>query len=385
MDWENREHSTNTQEFKETIQAFVGHEMFDMFVTRLFPNTSKEELKRRLLEMECIEEFQSVFMYRACQWVIEKTMTSFTYSGTEYLDERPRLFISNHRDIVLDAMMLQYILVGQGLPTTHVVIGANLFEIPTMPLLARLNKMYSIGRGGNGREYYRGLMEMSQQLRQWVEQGESAWIAQRNGRTKDGIDHTESSLVKMIAKSGNEDNPIEALAAMNITPVSVSYEWEPCATWKAREMCLSQQGSYTKAPGEDMQSVMSGIKDFKGRVHFSIGKPISFEELAEIHTPAIRPPLSRGNGGNLTKEEKALYEEAAGLIDRRIAEGYRLWENNRIAKQMLKGERVEESTESRAFEAYVEEACRQFPLGEEFRRRLLGIYAGGNVEDIPPA
>ena len=381
MDWKAEEHTTSTQGVKETLGAFVEHEMFDMLAVRLFPDTPKEMLKGRLLAMESVEEFQSVFMYRACQWVIEKTMTDFTYSGTEWLDGSPRLFVSNHRDIVLDAMMLQYILVGKGLATSHVVIGANLFEIPIMPLMARLNKMYSIGRGGNHREYYRGLITMSEQLRQWVvEQGESVWIAQRNGRTKDGIDHTDPALVKMIAKSGDRDNPISALAAMNITPVSVSYEWEPCAAWKAREMCLSQLGNYTKAPGEDMQSVLSGIQDFKGRVHFSICKPISYEELAKIHTPALRPPLSRGDGGIPTKEENSLYEEVATLIDRRIAEGYQLWENNRIAKQMLAGEEIEETPESRAFAAYVEEACRRFSLGEEFRQRLLGIYAGELVK-----
>ena len=357
MDWKAEEHTTSTQWFSETLRAFVEHEMFDMLAVRLFPDTPKEELKGRMLALKSVEEFQSVFMYRACQWVIEKTMSDFTYSGTEWLDGSPRLFISNHRDIVLDAMMLQYILVGQGLATSHVVIGANLFEIPIMPLMARLNKMYSIGRGGNHREYYRGLITMSQQLRQWVaEQGESVWIAQRNGRTKDGIDRTEAALVKMISKSGDGDDPVEALAAMNITPVSVSYEWEPCAAWKAREMCLSQLGSYTKAPGEDMQSVLSGIQDFKGHVHFTICKPLSHEEL---------------------EQTAGKYDAVATLIDHRIAEGYHLWENNRIAKQMLAGEEIEETAESRAFAAYVEETCSRFSLGEEFRQRLLGIYAGG--------
>ena len=342
------------------MQAFVGHEMFDMLAVRLFPDTPKEELKGRLLAMESVDEFQSMFMYRGCQWVIENTMTDFTYSGVEHLDGTPRLFISNHRDIVLDAMMLQYILVGQGLATTHVVIGANLMEIPILPLLARLNKMYSIGRGGNRREYYRGLITMSQQLRQWVERGEGVWIAQRNGRTKDGIDHTDPALVKMIASSGDEKDPVGALASMNITPVSVSYEWEPCAALKAREMTLSHGGGYTKAPGEDTESVMSGIRDFKGHVHFTICKPLSHEELTET---------------------KGAFDTVAALIDRRIGEGYHVWQNNRIAKQMLSGGKIDDTPESRAFETYVEEACRRFPLGEEFRQRLLGIYAGGTVSE----
>lgn len=354
MDWETDEHFTNIQSFKETVKAFVEHEMFDMLAVRLFPDTPKEVLKEQLLAMESVDQFQSMFMYRGCQWVIENTMSRFTYSGVEHLDRKPRLYVSNHRDIVLDAMMLQYILVGQGLETSHVVIGANLMEVPILPLLARLNKMYSIGRGGNFREYYRSLIELSQHLRHWVaERGESVWIAQRNGRTKNGKDHTEPALVKMIASSGNTKDPVNALAAMNITPVSVSYEWEPCAALKAREMHLSQEGRYTKAPGEDTQSVLSGIKDFKGHVHFTICPPLGYDELAET-------------GGN--------FDTIAAMIDRRIAEGYHLTANNRIAKQMLEGNDIEDTPERQRFEAYVEEACRQFPLGEDFRRRLLEVY-----------
>lgn len=365
MDCPTDEQDFSLQDFRETIKAFVEHEMFGMLAMRLFPDTPKEELKGRLMGMESVDQFQTMFMYRGCQWVIQNTMSQFTYSGTEHLDGTPRLFISNHRDIVLDAMMLQYILVEQGLRTSHVVIGANLMEVPIMPILARLNKMYSIGRGGNQREYYRGLIAMSQRLRQWVaRQGESAWIAQRNGRTKDGIDRTEPSLVKMIAKSGNDDDPIGALAAMNITPVSVSYEWEPCAALKAREMCLSQQGGYTKAPGEDTQSVMSGIMDYKGHVHFTICQPISYEELAEV-------------GGE--------YDAVAHLIDRRIAEGYHLTANNRIAKQLMEGITPEETPERHSFRAYLEEACQQYPLGDDFRQRLLGIYAGREIENHPSA
>ena len=359
MNWSTDEHATNPQSFKETVKAFVEHEMFDMLASRLFPDTSKDELKGQLMTMEGVDQFQRMFMYRGCQWVIENTMSRFTFSGTEHLDSTPRLFISNHRDIVLDAMMLQYILVGQGLETSHVVIGANLFEVPIMPILARLNKMYSIGRGGNIREYYRCLMIMSQQLRQWVvEQGESVWIAQRNGRTKDGIDRTDPALVKMIASSKKEKDPVGALAAMNITPVSVSYEWEPCAALKAREMCLSQKEGYTKAPGEDTQSVISGILDYKGHVHFTICPPLSYDELAEV-------------AGD--------YHNVAELIDRRIAEGYHLTANNRIAKQMLEGIAPEDTPELHSFQTYIDEICQQYPLGNDFRQRLLGIY--GNAKE----
>ena len=367
MDSSNNILNTNTEHFKQDLLDLVEHEMFCPIASHLFPDTPIEEVKRQLLATESVQQFQSTFMYQGCRWVIENTMSDFTFSGTENLDGRPCLFISNHRDIVLDAMMLQYIMVGLGVDTSHVVIGANLFEIPIMPVLARLNKMYSIGRGGNGRQYYHSLMEMSQHLRQWVaERGESVWIAQRNGRTKDGIDHTEPSLVKMIAYSGRKDNPEAALQAMHITPVCVSYEWEPCAALKARELCLSHQGSYTKAPGEDMQSVISGITDFKGHVHFTICPPLRPDEIAAVH-------------GN--------HYAVATLIDNRIDTGRQLWQNNLIARQMLQGEKPADTADTQAFAAYIDEACQRYPLGEHFRRQLLEIYANAVREDsvIPTA
>ena len=118
-----------------------------------------------------------------------------------------------------------------------------------MDLMAKTNKMYSIGRGGTPREYYRSLINMSEHLRHLVtQQGESVWIAQRNGRTKDGIDRTDPALIKMIASSGTGQDPVTALNEMHITPISGSYEWEPCGLLKARELCLRGQGPYTKAP-----------------------------------------------------------------------------------------------------------------------------------------
>jgi len=338
------------------MRMLVGYELFDSLAAKLFPEMSLDALRQQLLEFEDADEFQHVVMYRCCQWVIENTMSQFTYSGTEYLDRRPCLYVSNHRDIVLDAMLLQYLLVDRGLDTSHIIIGSNLFEMPMMALLAKTNKMYSIGRGGTPREYYNILMAMSNHLRQLVTvRGESAWIAQRNGRTKDGRDRTDAALIKMIAYSGNREDLVGSLTEMHIIPVSVSYEWEPCGVLKAQELRLRTLGSYTKAPGEDSQSVVSGITDFKGRVHFTICPPIQPKELADR------------NGD---------FDAIAALIDQRICDGYHTWPNNYIAKAMLEGDDYAEyADEAPAFEKYIDNACRQHPMDETFRKILLGIYA----------
>ena len=349
-------HSDDNQEFKHTIKQLVDAQLFDTLVAKLFPESSVEEMRRQMLAFENVHQFQSTIMYRCCQWVIENTMSQFTFSGTENLSKTPSLFISNHRDIVLDAMMLQYILVDKGLDTSHIVIGANLFEMPMMDLMAKTNKMYSIGRGGTPREYYRSLINMSEHLRHLVtQQGESVWIAQRNGRTKDGIDRTDPALIKMIASSGTGQDPVTALNEMHITPISVSYEWEPCGLLKARELCLRGQGPYTKAPGEDSDSVLQGILDFKGHVHFTICQP-------------LQPEVLEATKGN--------YTQIASIIDQRISEGYHLWPNNYIAQEMLQNDPCTQYTqEAEAFKQYIDDACRQYPLGDTFRQILLGIYA----------
>ena len=349
-------HPNDNQEFKHTIKQLVDAQLFDTLVAKLFPESSVEEMKRQMLAFENVRQFQSSIMYRCCQWVIENTMSQFTFSGTEHLSETPSLFISNHRDIVLDAMMLQYILVDKGLDTSHIVIGANLFEMPMMDLMAKTNKMYSIGRGGTPREYYRSLITMSEHLRHLVtQQGESVWIAQRNGRTKDGIDRTDPALIKMIASSRNSQDPISALNEMHITPISVSYEWEPCGLLKARELCFRGQGPYTKAPGEDSDSILRGILDFKGHVHFTICQPLQPEELE----------ASKGD-----------FNQVAAIIDQRIAEGYQLWPNNSIAHSMLHNSPCDQyPQEIEAFKRYIDEACLQYLLGDTFRQILLGIYA----------
>ena len=218
--------------------------------------------------------------------------------------------------------------------------------------------MYPIGRGGNQKEFYNSLMAMSRYLRHIVtERHESAWIAQRNGRTKDGFDRTNPALIKMIAYSGNRHNPAQSLAEMNIVPISISYEWEPCGLLKAREVSLRRQGPYTKAPGEDTQSILSGISDFKGHVHLTFCQPLQMQELE----------AANGN-----------YDTVAELIDQRIYQNYHLWPNNYIAHELMTGiSHAEHYTdeEKQQFVQYLDKACQQYDI-PGYRDTLVGIYGG---------
>lgn len=339
------------EEFRQVMAALAEHRI----AQSLFPELSQDDLRRRFAAYRDVRDFQADAMYRGCRYVVEHTMSQFTWSGAEHLDGSPSLFISNHRDIVLDTMLLQYLLISLGRDTTHVVVGTNLFEMPLMAQMARVNKMFGIDRGGNRMEYYQSLIEMSAYLRHLVtERRESAWIAQRNGRTKDGIDRTDPALLKMIASTGNPSDPVGALHAMHIVPLCVSYEWEPCGRQKAREVCLRRQGPYVKAPGEDTQSIVNGIMDFKGRVHLSVCPPLTLDELA----------TTDGD-----------FHQVAALIDRSIAQGRTTFDNNRIAKAMLDGTPLPDSKATADFQRYIDNACAQYPDCDNYRTTLLQIYA----------
>ena len=328
MDTEVENYNIGRQDFKQNIAKLMASESYAQIAPLLFPELSKDELDGLFLGFENVSQYQSVAMKRACEYIIRTTTKGFSWSGKENISDRPTLYISNHRDTMLT-------------------------------ILASLNKMIGIGRGGNKRQYYDSLMVLSQQLRHIVaERNESVWIAQRNGRTKDGIDRTEPALVKMISYSGDRKNPVESLAEMNIVPISISYEWEPCAWMKAREMALREQGPYTKEAGEDTRSIISGITGQKGRVHLSICKPLGREELEAM------------NGD---------FHKVAQLIDQRIAEAYRLWPNNLIARHMLDADcpmAPATDEERKAFADYVDQACKEMGMGGEFRSWLLKIYAG---------
>lgn len=345
-------------EFRDAMERLTADPQYAQIAPLLYPDLTPDELRRQLYAMSGVREFQEKVMSHACQYIIDHSMTSFTYSGWEYIaDGRPALFISNHRDIVLDAMLLQCLQLANGHDSSYLVVGSNLFATPLMAILARVNKMFGIGRGGSPREYYEVLMTMSQYLRYVVVQRHSyAWIAQRNGRTKDGIDRTDPALVKMIAASGDPADPTGSLIGMNIIPVSISYEWEPCGVQKAREVSLTRQGPYVKQPGEDTQSIVRGIADFKGRVHLAICPPVQPSELQAL----------QGD-----------FKGVAQLLDRRIADGFHLWPNHYIAADILAGRSAGSGytpAERESFERYLDSACADNPI-EGFREILLGIYA----------
>lgn len=312
----------NEDEIPAAMQRIAACEFFPLLANFVFPDRPIEEVRTMVSGLTTTDEFQRKVMYIANKQIEARSIARLTFNGIDRLDPAKRyLFVSNHRDIMLDASLLQNVLVDNGHPTSQITFGANLMRGETVIDVGKSNKMFRVERGGNMKDFYHSSMHLSQYIRYVItERNESVWIAQRNGRTKNGIDKTDQGIIKMFCMSHSDDK-IEALSRLNIVPVSVSYEWESCDVLKALELYESQFTAYTKKPGEDLNSILTGIVQPKGRVHFEIGEPLTCEQLMPFQ--------------GLTNNE--YHKQVAALLDDRINRGYRLFPNNYIAYDLRYG------------------------------------------------
>ncbi len=236
-------------------------------------------LRRKTRTLATVNDVQ-LFLEKYMARLIEETIVELTVDGLDDLSPgEPYLFISNHRDIVMDSGILNYTIHQAGHRTSRIAVGDNLFARPFVADLMRLNKSFVIERQVSGtRAVYAALSRTSQFIRQSLEEGESVWIAQREGRSKDGFDRTDPALLKMLGLAFRKEAESfgDLVARIRIVPVAVSYELDPCDLRKARELYLTdREGSYTKPSDEDLLSIVEGMMGFKGRVHLHIGAPIA--------------------------------------------------------------------------------------------------------------
>ena len=235
-------------------------------------------LRHRTRDIESSLELQTMLIGYV-ERMIRTTTSGFSYSGSERLPtNEPCLYISNHRDIVLDSIFVNYALWLSGVPTTQNAVGDNLLQGGLGNELMRMNRSFTVVRNAKtARARYRALLKTSRYIRRTLELGESIWIAQRAGRSKDSSDRTDPAILKMFQLAyRNEDLGIdEWLRRVHLVPVSLSYEIDPCAPMKAHELYVTETtGEYTKEFGEDIRSIAQGIKGFKGRVHVSFSAPV---------------------------------------------------------------------------------------------------------------
>ena len=356
----------------EALERAARHPMLPVISKYLFPGQPARSLGRLLSGVRSVDQFQEEVMVSVVEAVLEKTSAGFSCGGMEHLralQGKRFLAVSNHRDIVMDPALVQYALYSAGLPCTEICVGSNLITSQLIEDLMRSNRMIKVIRGIAARELYLSSRRLSQYIRQRIVSGEaSVWIAQREGRTKNGLDSTEQGLLKMFDMSG-EGSFEENFRELNIVPMSISYEYESCDARKAREVLLRSQGPYVKKKNEDLHSILTGIRQQKGRIHLEVCAALSADEIAA----AAR------------EDKNERYQAIRRTLDSRIVGGYRLWKTNYMAHDLLygKSEYLDAGKYTPAdlqeFERYAAHKIgkleRRLDRGE-LRRIFLGIYAG---------
>ena len=352
-------------EIPEAMRRVARHPALQPVMDFLYPGEDVEAMRKQIESIVSADEFQQKIMKSAIGRIIEKTCSDFTSEGVRDLDASGNyLFVSNHRDIMLDASLLSYDLSLNGINSPEITFGANLMQGQFVIDVGKSNKMFRVERPGRDiREFYKASEHLSDYIRTTIRQKkQSIWIAQRNGRTKDGVDRTDQAIVKMFAMSGPKDR-VKALLDLNIVPVAISYEWEPCDLLKAVELYKSAQGPYQKQPGEDLNSILSGVLQQKGRVHLALCKPLTENDLRPYEDLL----------------SNAFYKKVASIIDGRICNAYRLFPNNYIAHDLLQKADTYSSHYTQEEKQQFEEYLSRLPLPEngkdEILRILLGIYA----------
>ena len=355
------------EEAAEALSILAEHPLISQFSQQFFPKESPDFLKNVLKSIKTIDEFQVLVMQKVVRWVLDNTAKNFSYDGVANIDPNKKfLALSNHRDIILDPAITQLVLYTNGIPMTEIAVGDNLITNKTIEYLIRSNRMIKVVRGISARELYLSSQLLSKYIRLNItNQRSSIWLAQRQGRTKNGYDVTEQGLLKMLDMSGSSDFQ-KNFEELNIIPMSISYEYEPCDILKARELVISRKTKYVKAEGEDLNSIIVGIMSQKGNVHLNIGKPLTSEEIAAA--------------AQCDKNDR--YQLIRHAVDHRVIEGYRLWKNNYVAYDILnhsfKYSDMYNISDVESFVLYMEhqlDSVEKEINREDLRRIFLEIYA----------
>ena len=310
-------------EVNEGIRSSINHPMMKALMNFTFPEMEDEVWKEQLKKTHSIRDFQCNFIYESVQEVLKKTSDGLTTSGFEKLQKNTSyLFISNHRDIILDTSLLNVCLFEHGLVMTASAIGDNLVKKAFLLTLSKLNRNFLVQRGLPPRELLQSSKLMAEYINHLLcRENRSVWIAQREGRTKDGNDATHPGVLKMLAMGSDESKLMDYFKKIKIVPVSISYEYDPTDALKMPQLMAERNDEiYIKEKNEDFITLLSGIMGQKKRIHIHVGDVLN-SELDEISA----------ENDNSNKQIQAL----AQTIDDSILQSYKLWPTNFIAYDLL--------------------------------------------------
>jgi acyltransferase family protein len=357
------------RDLSTTIKTLFADEAFRSVLQSLFPNQSLPLLEKQLSSYTSILEFQKNFIHGLVTQLIQKTGNGLTLDISALTNKGlPYTYISNHRDIILDSALLDILLIDAEFPqTVEIAIGDNLLVYPWIKHLVRLNKAFIVQRSLSLREMLAASKLMSRYMHFAITQKKNPiWIAQREGRAKDGNDRTQEAVLKMIAMGG-EGTATERLMAMHIVPLSISYEFDPCDFLKAKEFQMKRDNpAYKKTRADDLINMQTGLFGYKGRVHYACA-------------PCIDDWIATREG--LSNAE--FFAATARRLDEEIYRNYRLYPNNFVALDLLNNEKdyiSHYSEEDKVqFEQYLQQQIDKIDLPNKdeafLRERLLEMYA----------
>ena len=358
-------------EIPAVMERMAGNKQFVNLLSTLFPLMPKDIIRQQLRSVKTTDEFQQRFAYPYLKSVESERTRGITFRGVDTLDKtRPYLYISNHRDITMDAVLLCLIMLDHGMKTVGIAIGDNLLIYPWIEDFVRMNRSFVVKRGVNVRQALQASQQLSAYIRHLItDEGRSVWIAQREGRSKDSTDRTQESLLKMLMLSGEGDF-VANLEALHICPLTISYEYDPTDYLKAKEFQLKRDNpDYKKQPQDDLDNMATGIMGFRGQVNYTVSGELPADELRHIAAATANP-----------KERLQMLAQA---IDRCIHANYAIYNVNRIAYDLLHGEArfAGEYTDGERsdFEQYVSRQVARVDIAQRdslfLRTKILEMYA----------
>ena len=357
------------EELPQVFEELIADPQFQHIATGAMPGIPFEVLAQGMRQCKTKSEFQRNFGYKILWNIAKSCCDGLTLDHTAIKDKKQAyMYMSNHRDITLDSGFLSVLLVDQGMDTVEIAIGDNLLIYPWIKKFVRTNKSFIVQRGLSMRQQ----LESSQRLSRYIhhtitDKNQSIWIAQREGRAKDSSDHTQESLLKMLAMEG-EGDAIERLVSLNIAPLCISYEYDPCDYLKAKEFQLKRDNpEYKKSVNDDLLNMATGITGYKGRVHFKVASCIN-DELLKLEN-------------NLSKQD--LFTSVAAMIDKAIHSNYTFYAGNYVAYDCLLGnhEFADKYTEKEKqhFEDYLQKQLDKIDIPDKdvsfLREKILRMYA----------
>lgn len=360
----------NDSEVQFQLEKLTEEKQFMKVLSTVYPLMPKDQLKQKLIGFQTTIDFQKEMIYPFLKYLEANQTKGIEIQGIEKLDKKKNyLYISNHRDIILDSALLCAKLIENEMDTVEIAIGDNLLIFPWIENLVRVNKSFIVRRGLSAKQILESSKELAAYIKYAIhDKKQSVWIAQREGRAKDSNDRTQESLLKMFNMSGNK-SIAENLADLHICPLAISYEYDPCDFLKAKEFQQKRDNpEYKKSPYDDLINMQTGVMGYKGKVVYQMAGEISQKILQEEF---------------IGVHKNDVFAKIAQMIDKHVFANYNLFAVNKIAYDLLTGSNRFEAEyslmEKLDFEKYLEKQIEKIDLeNKDFNFlmiKLLEMYA----------